>query len=83
MSFICEEWLSFFLSSLYSLYFLFFKDFIHLFFRQRGREGEREGQKYQCMFATCMPLTGDLACNPAMCADWELNQRPFGLQASA
>ena len=24
--------------------------------------------------------TGDLACNPGMCPDWELNQRLFGSQ---
>ena len=29
-----------------------------------------------------MPPTGDLAHNPGMCPDWELNPRPFGLQAS-
>ena len=28
------------------------------------------------------PSTGDLACNPGMCPDWELNRRPFGSQAS-
>ena len=28
-----------------------------------------------------MPPTGDLACNPGMCSDWELNQWPFGSQA--
>ena len=26
--------------------------------------------------------TGDLAHNPGMCPDWELNQQPFGLQAN-
>ena len=26
--------------------------------------------------------TGELACNPDMCPDWESNQRHFGLQAS-
>ena len=26
---------------------------------------------------------GDLACNLGMCPDWELNQRPFGLQTGA
>ena len=25
--------------------------------------------------------TGDLACNPGMCSDWELNRQPFGSQA--
>ena len=29
-----------------------------------------------------MPPTGDLACNPGMCPDWELNRWPFGLQIS-
>ena len=45
-------------------------------------EGEREGEKHQCVVASHMPSTGDLACNPGMCPDWELNQRPFGSQAS-
>ena len=46
-----------------------FRDFI--IFRQRGREGEWEGQNYQCQVASHMPPTGDLARNPGMCADWE------------
>ena len=29
-----------------------------------------------------MPQAGNLACNPGMCPDWELNQLPFVLQAS-
>ena len=49
-------------------------------FRQRGRKGEREGEKHRCMVASCAPPTGDLACNPGMCPDWESNRRPFGLQ---
>ena len=28
-----------------------------------------------------MPPTGDLAYNPGMCPDWELNRLPFGWQA--
>ena len=32
-----------------------------------------------CLLST---LTGDLACNPGMCHDWESNCQPFGLQAS-
>ena len=42
-------------------------------FRQREREGERGGEKYQCVVASRMPPTGDLACNPGMCPDWESN----------
>ena len=36
-------------------------------FRQRGRQGE----KHQCVVASHAPPTGDLACNPGMCPDWE------------
>ena len=62
-------------------YFYFLKDFIYFIFTQRGREGEKEGEKHQCVVASHVPHTGDLACNPGMCSEWELNQRPFGLQA--
>ena len=50
-------------------------------FRERGREGEREREKHQCVVASHVPPSGDLACNPGMCPDWELNQRPVGSQA--
>ena len=30
-----------------------------------------------------MPPTGDLALNPGMCPEWELNHQPLGLQARA
>ena len=49
----------------------FLKDFIYLFL-ERG-EGEREGEKHQCVVASHAPTTGDLAHNPGMCPDWELN----------
>ena len=63
---------------------LFLKDFIYLFiFRGREREGERVGEKHQCVVASHVPPIGDVACNPGMCPDWESNQRPFGLQVSA
>ena len=61
----------------------FFKDLTHFIFRQRGKEGERKGEKHQCMVASRVPLTRDLACNPGMCPDWEISQHPFGLQAGA
>ena len=66
------------------IFFFFLKIlFIYLFiFKERGREGEREGKKHKSGFASHVPLTGDLAHNPGMCPDWELNQWPFGLQAS-
>ena len=46
---------------------LFFKYFIYLFL-ERGREGEREGEKQQCVVASCVPANGDLAHNPGMCS---------------
>ena len=49
----------------------FLKDFIYLFFRDG--KGERTREKYQCVVASHMPPTGDLACNPGMCPDWESN----------
>ena len=49
--------------------------------RERGREGKGEGQKHQCVVASRMPPTGDLAGNPGLFPDWELNWRPFGSQA--
>ena len=36
------------------------------FFGQREWEGEREGEKHQCVVASHAPPTGDLACNPEM-----------------
>ena len=48
-----------------------------------GREGEREGEKHQGVVACHAPPTGDLAHNPGMCPDWELNLRAFGSHAGA
>ena len=50
-------------------------------FRERGREGEREGEKHQWVVASFAPPTWDPTHNPGMCPDWESNWRPFGLQA--
>ena len=36
--------------------------------------------KHQCVVASRVPPTGDLALNVVMCPVWESNQRPFGLQ---
>ena len=59
------------------------KDFTYLFFRERGREGEREGEKHQCVVVPHVPPTGDLAHCPGKCPDWELKRQSFGLQARA
>ena len=47
-------------------------------FRERGREGEREGEKHRCIDG-CLSHT--LNCGPGLQprhanADWELNQQP-------
>ena len=60
----------------------FFKDFIYLIL-ERGKGKEKEGDKHQCVVASHVPPIGDLAHNPGMFPDWESNQQPFGLQASA
>ena len=64
-------------------YFYFLKYFIYFIFTQRGREGEKEGEKHQCLAASRAPPTGDLVCNPSMCPDLKSNWQPFGLQACA
>ena len=52
--------------------FCFFKDLIYLFL-ERGEGRGKERRKDQCVVASFVALTGDLACNPGMCPDWELN----------
>ena len=72
-------------SSHFILILIFFKksySFKILFiFRARGREGEKE--KHQCVVASLAPPTGDLAHNPSMCFDWELNRPPVSSQAGS
>ena len=44
-------------------------------FREREREGERKRNRETSMcVASRTLLTGDLAGNPGMCPDWELNR---------
>ena len=71
----CYAILLFIGEHIFSKRFLFLK--ILFIFRERGREGEREGEKHQCVVASCMPPIGDLACDPGMCPDWELNRDPL------
>ena len=52
----------------------FFKRFYLFIFEQRGKEGEREGEKHQCVVASGKIPSRDLARNPGMCPDWESNQ---------
>ena len=60
------------LNSLQIFYFIL-KYCIYLFL-ESGREGERAGEKQQCVAALCVPPTGDMTLNPGMCPYWELNQ---------
>ena len=46
-------------------FFLFLRFYLFIF-----REGK--GEKHQCVAASCMPCTGDLARNPGMCPRLEI-----------
>ena len=60
---------------------MFFLDFIYLFLeRGEGREKKRE-RNINVWLPLVRPPTGDTACNPGMCPDWESNHRPFVSQA--
>ena len=61
----------------------FFLKILFIYFQRGGREGEREGEKHQCVVASRAPPTGDLAHNSGICPDWELNLWHFGSQARA
>ena len=54
--------------------FFFFLRFYLFIFREKGSQGEKEGEKHQCVVASCMPPTGDLASSPGMCSDWKLKR---------
>ena len=56
------------------VFLLFFKRFYLVIFREKEREGVREGEKHQCVVASHVAPTGYLARNPGMCPDWESNQ---------
>ena len=58
----------------------FFKDLINVFILERGKRRVKEKHR---PVASQTPPTGDLAHNPGMWPDWELNQRLFSLQANA
>ena len=60
----------------------FFKRIDLFIFREREREGEREGNLNVQLPPTC-PIVGTWPTTQAMCPDWESNRQPFGLQACA
>ena len=53
------------------------KDCIYLFLESGEGKGEREGEKHQRVVASCVPHTGELACNPGMCPKGESSLGPF------
>ena len=67
--------------------YIFLKGFIYLLFVFRegkggGKGGRKRGRETSMYgYLLCTP-TGDLACNPGMCPDWESKWWPFGSQAS-
>ena len=65
---------SIFIILFHFLILYFFKIFYLFVFRESEQEGEREGEKHQCVVASCTLPTGNLAHNPGMCPDWESNQ---------
>ena len=46
-------------------------------------EGEREGEKHQCVVVFYALLPGDLSWNPCVCPDWESNRQHICSQAGA
>ena len=53
--------------------FNFLKDFLYLFLEKREGK-EKQGEKHQCVVASHVGPTGDVAHNPGMCPDWESNE---------
>ena len=61
-----EHWCKYFKQNFSKSYPTIFLKTSFIYFLERGREREREGEK-KCMVASRMPPTGDLAHNPGMC----------------
>ena len=71
-------------------YIIILKDFVYLLIYlllERGERREKERERninvgeIRVLAASHLPPTGNLACSPGVCPDWELNQQPFGSQA--
>ena len=56
--------------------YIFFIKILFIYFQREGK-GSRKRGKHQCVVAFHAPPTGDLACNPGMCPDWESNCDPL------
>ena len=42
-------------------------EILYIYFIERGREGEKEGERHQCVVASSRAPVEDLAHNPGMC----------------
>ena len=62
---------------------ILFLRFYLFIFRERGREGENQGEKHLYAVASCTPPTGDPTYKTGMHPDWELNQQPLASQTHA
>ena len=58
---------------------IFLKRFYLFIFRQRGTEGEREGEKHQGMVASHQPPTGDLTATQACDLTGNQTSNPLGI----
>ena len=59
------------------LYFLKTILFTYLFILERGEGKEKEREKHQWEVSYHVPMTGDLACNPGTCPDWDRTGDPL------
>ncbi|KAF6125283.1 hypothetical protein HJG60_009802 [Phyllostomus discolor] len=64
---------------MYKYIYIFRGVFQYFVFRDRV---VRERERNINVWLSCAPPNGDLAHNPGVCPDWELNWQPFGSQAS-
>ena len=71
------SWLIFLKEHIFVCFF-FFKNLFYLFL-ERGRE--KEGERHQCVLASCPPPTGAWPATQARALDWEWNRWPIGSQA--
>ena len=55
---------------------IIFKKILFIFSERKG-EGEREGEKHQCVVVSHVPPTGHLTNSPGMCPNWESNWHPL------
>ena len=63
------------------LFFFFFLKILFIYFQKERKGGRKRGRETSMCGCLLSASYWGLACNPGMCANWESNQQPFGLQA--